>query len=220
MFSRCASLTSAALRRQCSSSNSLRVQPFCHLTVAAAASRTTSASSATAAAAGASCRRIGNNISAARALGRSRTLLQRTRYFSTSGNGGAKPPSTNQSFLQKWMAPKEMPPRWTLRWYGEMALLCTVFAITGTSTMVLVRPAVSDVLGLKGSLKDGPWSYRICSLVIMTPVYATLLVCVGTLFGRHAYFRFFAVKMFSRFGIPPEMMDETYHITKKTFRKY
>ena len=223
MFSRCASLTSAALRRQCSSSNCLRVQPFCHQTVAAAASRTTSASSATSAAAGAFCRRIGNNISAARALGRSRTLLQRTRYFSTSGNGGgggAKPPSTNQTFLQRWMAPKEMPPRWTLRWYGEMALLCTVFAITGTSTMVLVRPAVSDVLGLKGSLKDGPWSYRICSLVIMTPVYATLLVCVGTLFGRHAYFRFFAVKMFSRFGIPPHLMDETYHITKKTFRKY
>ena len=223
MFSRCASLSSAALRRQCfSPNNSLRLQPFCHQSAGAAANRTTAASPATSAA-GPSCRhRIGNNLTATKLLGRSRSLLQRSRYFSTSGNGGggAKPPSSNQTFLQKWMAPKEMPPRWTLRWYGEMALLCTVFAITGTSTMVLVRPAVSDVLGLKGSLKEGPWSYRICSLVIMTPVYATLLVFVGTLFGRHAYFRFFAVKMFSRFGIPPEMMDETYHITKKTFRKY
>jgi hypothetical protein len=82
-----------------------------------------------------------------------------------------------------------------LKWYGEMTLICTVFAITGTSTMFLVRPAMSEVLGLKGSLKEGPWSYRICSIVIMTPLYSTLLVIVGTIFGRHAYFRHFAVKV-------------------------
>lgn len=83
------------------------------------------------------------------------------------------------SFLQRWMAHKEIPTRGTLKWYGEMVLLCTVFAITGTSTMVLVRPAVSEVLGLKGSLKEGPWSYRVCSIVIMTPVYSAMLVLVG-----------------------------------------
>ena len=93
------------------------------------------------------------------------------------------------------MGPKEIPPKGTLKWYGEMVLICTVFAITGTSTMVMVRPAVSEVLGLKGSLKDGPWSYRICSLVIMTPLYSAMLVMVGTVFGRHAYFRHFAVKV-------------------------
>ena len=211
MFSRCASLSSTAVRRQCFTANNSRLQPFCHQS-ATTTSRTTPASAASVAGA---CRRIGINLNATKVWGRSRSLLQRSRYFSTGG----KPSSTNQTFLQRWMAPKEMPPRWTLRWYGEMVLICTVFGITGTSTMVLVRPAVSDVLGLKGSFKQGPWSYRICSLVIMTPVYATLLVCVGTIFGRHSYFRFFAVKMFSRFGIPPEMMDETYHITKKTFRK-
>ena len=43
----------------------------------------------------------------------------------------------------------------------------------------LVRPAVSDVLGLKGSLKDGPNSYRVCSFVIMTPLYSMMLVLVG-----------------------------------------
>jgi len=86
--------------------------------------------------------------------------------------------------------------------------------------MVIVRPAVSDVLGLKGSLKDGPWSYRLCSLVIMTPLYAMMLVLVGTTFGRHAYFRYFAIKMFSRFGIPPEAIDKSFHETSKTFRKW
>eukprot|EP00980_Cylindrotheca_fusiformis_P016756 scaffold5048_cov121-Cylindrotheca_fusiformis.AAC.7 len=121
---------------------------------------------------------------------------------------------------QKFIGPKPMPERWTLPWYREVALICTVFAITGSSTMVVVRPAVSNGLGLKGSLKDGPWSYRICSLVIMTPVYASLLVLVGTVFGRHHYFRHFSVKMWSRFGIPPEMIDESFHETKKHFRKW
>lgn len=146
--------------------------------------------------------------------------LFRARYLS-SNKGASSPSNSNQkTFLQRWMGPKEMPQRGTNRWYGEMVLICTVFAITGSSTMVLVRPAVSNVLGLEGSLKDGPWSYRVCSLVIMTPLYASLLVVVGTVFGRHAYFRHFAVKMFSRFGIPPELMDKSFHETSKNFRKW
>ncbi|CAJ1925808.1 unnamed protein product [Cylindrotheca closterium] len=123
-------------------------------------------------------------------------------------------------FWQRFIGPKPMPERWTAAWYREVTLICTVFAITGSSTMVLVRPAVSKGLALEGSMKEGPWSYRICSIVIMTPIYATLLVMVGTLFGRHHYFRHFSVKMWSRFGIPPEMLDATFHETKKTFRKW
>ena len=48
----------------------------------------------------------------------------------------AKVPLT---FVQKWLAPKEIPPRGTAKWYGEMTLICTVFAIAGSSTMFLVR---------------------------------------------------------------------------------
>jgi hypothetical protein len=40
-----------------------------------------------------------------------------------------------------------------------------VFAITGSSTAFIVRPLLGDGLGLKGNFKDGPWSYRITSLV-------------------------------------------------------
>jgi len=141
------------------------------------------------------------------------TMTKRTLTSSgNSKNGG--------SLLQRWMAPKEMPERGSLKWYAEMVLICGVFAVTGTSTMVIVRPAISDVLGLKGSFKDGPWSYRICSLIVMTPLYSMMLVIVGTVAGRHAYFRHFAVKMFRRFGIPPELMDKNFHQNAKHFRKY
>lgn len=128
--------------------------------------------------------------------------------------------TSTSTFLQRFLGPKPMPPQNTFRWYIEMTLLCTVFAISGTSTMVLVRPAVSNILGLRGSMKDGPWSYRLCSLFIMTPIYPLVLVSVGTVFGRHAYFRHFGVKMFTRFGIPPELMDKNFLENSKHFKKW
>lgn len=42
------------------------------------------------------------------------------------------------SFWKWYLGPKPMPERWTLPWYREMVLISTVFAITGSSTMVLV----------------------------------------------------------------------------------
>ncbi|KAL7530025.1 hypothetical protein ACHAWF_003214 [Thalassiosira exigua] len=155
-----------------------------------------------------------------------RRIRRRSSGGGKPGSSSPPPPSSSSpsspstSFLARFLGPKPMPPRNTPRWYGEMALICTVFGITGTSTMFLVRPAVSDVLGLEGSFKDGPWSYRLCSLVIMTPTYAALLVIVGTAFGRHAYFRHFGVKMFSRFGVPPELLDPNFRRNAKNFRKW
>lgn len=146
-----------------------------------------------------------------------------------------------RTHLRHFLGPKPMPERYTFAWYREVALICTVFAITGSSTMVLVRwwtlyrclflfrsvsnifqvrPAVKDILGLQGTFVDGPWSYRIASIFVMSPIYASLLVAVGTVFGRHFYFRHFAVKIFSRFGIPPELMDKNFHHTKHTFKKW
>ena len=58
------------------------------------------------------------------------------RYFTSNTNTNSSKP---KSWWERWTAPREMPPRNTPRWYGEMILICTVFAITGTSTMVLVR---------------------------------------------------------------------------------
>ena len=76
------------------------------------------------------------------------------------------------------------------------------------------------MLGIEGSLREGPWSYRICSLVVMSPIYAMLLIVVGTIFGRHFYFRHFAINIFRRFGIPPDLIDQNYHLHRKHFKKW
>jgi len=151
-------------------------------------------------------------------------FLSTTKKRSSPGNEKVIHSKTasgkKKTMIQRFLEPKEMPERHTGAWYREVILICTVFAITGTSTMLFVRPAVRDVLGIEGSMKDGPWSYRICSLVIMSPVYATLLVFVGTLAGRHAYFRHLSVKIVSRFGIPPELLEKNFHATDKNFKKW
>lgn len=97
--------------------------------------------------------------------GTTQRFWQRRSGSSKSGGGGSNPgakggesspdAASTQTFLQRFLSPKPMPPRNTPRWYAEMLLICTVFGITGSSTMFLVRPAVSEGLGLQGNFRDG-----------------------------------------------------------------
>lgn len=64
--------------------------------------------------------------------------------------------------------------------------------------MFFVRPALTH-LGITGNFMDGPWSYRIASVLIISPIYACILVTVGTLAGRHVYFANMGRKIISRF---------------------
>ena len=48
-------------------------------------------------------------------------------------------------------------------------------------------------------MREGPWSYRVLSLVLVSPIYATFLVTFGTLAGRHIFFANMARKIFGRF---------------------
>lgn len=61
------------------------------------------------------------------------------RVVRKSEGASSKATDEPKTWFQKFIAPKEIPPRNTFAWYMEMVLICTVFAITGTSTMVLVR---------------------------------------------------------------------------------
>ena len=43
----------------------------------------------------------------------------------------------SMTMWQKFLAPKPMPDRYSASWYREVILICTVFAITGSTTMVV-----------------------------------------------------------------------------------
>ena len=55
-----------------------------------------------------------------------------------SNNGNVNPENTGSlTMWQKFLAPKPMPERYSASWYREIVLICTVFAITGSTTMIV-----------------------------------------------------------------------------------
>ena len=131
---------------------------------------------------------------------------------------------------------KPFPPRWSVSWAWEYIVICIVFAITGSTSMLFVRPIMgriwpedwkpevvvperstlvesthttgekvvtqsrenTKVVQLEPSMKNGPWSYRLISLIVIMPFYSALLVTIGTIFGRHHYFKRIALRLWKR----------------------
>lgn len=89
----------------------------------------------------------------------------------------------------------------------EALLAIVVFGITGTSSVILVRPTIKEVFGLEGSLINGPNSYRVMSLLFISPIYALMLTFFGTLTGRHNYFAKMGLRIFGRF-LPKALVDK------------
>jgi hypothetical protein len=72
---------------------------------------------------------------------RTGTLVR--RGFSSSNkptDGASASKEKPASWWENFIAAKTMPTRYTAAWYREMLLVCTVFAITGSTTMVVCSP--------------------------------------------------------------------------------
>jgi len=107
-------------------------------------------------------------------------------------------PPQPSAWSQFWKWTLQQRPSWRES-PVEAAVVFTVFGITGSTSVAVVRPALKSTIGLEGSMIDGPWSYRVLSLVLVSPFYATFLVTFGTLAGRHLFFATMARKIFGRF---------------------
>ena len=97
-----------------------------------------------------------------------------------------------------WKWTTQPRPSWRES-YTEAAIMFCVFGATGTSSVVVVRPFLKYTIGLDGSFYEGPNSYRVLSIVLVSPIYACVLVTIGTLSGRHSYFANMARKIIGRF---------------------
>lgn len=109
-------------------------------------------------------------------------------------------------FSKFWAWTTQARPHWKES-HKEAAVLFTVFGITGSTSVALVRPFLKHSLGIEGTMMDGPNSYRLISVVLVSPIYACVLVTVGTIAGRHTYFANMARKIFGRF-IPGQALKE------------
>ena len=95
----------------------------------------------------------------------------------------------------------------------ETAVVFTVFGLTGSTTVFLVRPTLKYIIQNSqltsdippdASFTSGPNSYRALYVTVMSPTYTMLLISYGHLLGRGPYFTHFAFKMWSRL-LPPSI---------------
>eukprot|EP01096_Ripella_sp_DP13-Kostka_P011350 TRINITY_DN4565_c0_g2_i9.p1 TRINITY_DN4565_c0_g2~~TRINITY_DN4565_c0_g2_i9.p1 ORF type:complete len:194 (-),score=45.45 TRINITY_DN4565_c0_g2_i9:92-673(-) len=90
------------------------------------------------------------------------------------------------------------------RWWWDRIIICTVFAIAGSSTSQL-KPLLT-YMGLEGSMIEGPWSYRIGYVLVLTPAYSVILLTLGALSGRLPFFKTTLLRIWGRF-LPKSLLD-------------
>ena len=105
-----------------------------------------------------------------------------------------------------WKWTTQPRPSWREN-YQEAAVVFCVFGVTGSTSVAVVRPFLQYTIGLEGSLYEGPNSYRVLSIVLVSPIYACLLVTLGTLSGRHSFFANMARKILGRF-VPGSLLNK------------
>jgi hypothetical protein len=89
--------------------------------------------------------------------------------------------------------------KWGISSNLQVAIICLVFAVTGSSSIKLAAP-VLNFLGIHNTLS--PWIYWPLRIVITFPVYQALLLIFGTVLGQFKFFWKIEKKMFGRiFGI-------------------
>jgi hypothetical protein len=94
---------------------------------------------------------------------------------------------------------KKLEKKWILNYKWEMIRVFIVFAVTGSSSMLVGRPTIK----LLGITKENlnPVLYWILFIIIGLIIYQILLVTFGWLFGQFKFFWEFEKKMLRRFGL-------------------
>lgn len=94
---------------------------------------------------------------------------------------------------------KKLERKWILDYKWEMIRVFIVFAITGSSSLIIGKPIMKFIGITKENLN--PILYWILFTIIGLIFYQILLVSFGWLFGQFKFFWEFEKKMLKRFGL-------------------
>lgn len=94
---------------------------------------------------------------------------------------------------------KKLENKWVVKYRWEMIRIFIVFAITGSSSVLVGRP----IIKLLGISKENlnVFIYWVLFILIGLLFYQILLVAFGWLFGQFEFFWNFEKKMLRRFGL-------------------
>ena len=91
---------------------------------------------------------------------------------------------------------EKLKKRWNIQSNFQVVIILTVFAITGSATVV-VKKFIFDLIGI--SSETHLWIKIAIYIPVILLVYNILLLIVGFLFGQFRFFLGFERKFFSRF---------------------
>ena len=88
--------------------------------------------------------------------------------------------------------------RWNIQSNFQLFIILLVFAITGSSSLVVAEPILNYFNITEETLN--PWIYKPIRLILIFPVYQILVLIFGALFGQFQFFWNFEKKMLARMG--------------------
>lgn len=86
--------------------------------------------------------------------------------------------------------------KWGIKSRWQLAIICIVFAITGSLSVKVASPVLNFIGLEKGTMSA--WLYYPLRILAIFPVYQVLLIIIGTLFGQFRFFWQIEKKMLSR----------------------
>jgi len=93
---------------------------------------------------------------------------------------------------------KKLKEKWGITSNFQLIVIFIVFAITGSSSLVVTQPLL-DMIGFKKGIMSA-WLYIPLKLILIFPVYQVLLIVIGAIFGQFKFFWNIEKKMLSRLG--------------------
>ncbi len=104
-----------------------------------------------------------------------------------------------------WQWTTQQRPLWHKN-IDEAIITVVLFVVTLRISAFITSLIAAYLFGIHGTLVDGPNSFRVLSLLCISPVYAVLLAIIGTLGGRHVYFAGMSMKILNRF-VPKTVLN-------------
>ena len=100
---------------------------------------------------------------------------------------------------------EKLEPKWIVNQRWELIRIFIVFAITGSSSVLVGRPVIKWLGITQDNLN--PLLYWILFTVISLFFYQVLLILIGWVFGQFQFFWNFEKKMIRRFGLGKFLKD-------------
>lgn len=89
---------------------------------------------------------------------------------------------------------ERLKARWKLKNIGQVVVVLLVFALTGTTVLLIKKP----IMSLIAPDGDYPVWFSILYYILILPVYNVILLIYGFTFGQFSFFWEFEKRFFNR----------------------